>query len=401
MKTLIVLDNLYTGGVASSLYNYLRYVSDRMECTLMVFHEESIDRERLPENVRVIKPPRLLHILGKNRHELARESRFLWLYKAFLTVLCRFANGEFARSFLFCFLPKQTEPFDLAISYSQDDAWRSISKGCNDYVLQKVKAGSKATLIHCDYQNFGGYHPKQQKRFSQFDHIICVSESCRERFAACFPELREQTVACENLTDVARIQKLAENAKAYPKGSMNFVTVSRLGEEKGLERTLRVLRRLRDEGCRRFTWTIVGDGPERERLQTLIEEGGLQEQVVLAGNQKNPYPYLKNASMFILPSFNEAAPMVFGECAALHIPIITTETCSAKEMVADKNWGIVVENSERGLEEGLRAVLNDETDTSVFYHENEEINRNAERQWTAFLGSIKAAANEREGTEQR
>ena len=307
MKTLIVLDNLYTGGVATSLYNYLRYASERMECTLMVFHEDSIDEERLPENVRVIKPPRLLHILGKNRYELAQESRFLWLYKAFLTVLCRFTNGEFARRFLFCFLPKQKERFDLAISYSQDDGWKSISKGCNDYVLDKVTAKYKAALIHCDYQDFGGYHPKQQKRFSRFNSIICVSESCRERFAGCFPELRGQTVACENLTDVARVQKLAQEAVVYPEGSMNFVTVSRLGEEKGLERTLHVFRKLRDEGCRRFTWTIVGDGPERERLQALIAEGGLQEQVILAGSQKNPYPYLKNASLNMLT----AKPTIF------------------------------------------------------------------------------------------
>ena len=389
MKTLIVIDNLYTGGVASSLYNFLNHVSERMNCSLMVFHEESIDPERLPSGVRVIKPPRLLHVLGKTRRELAKESRLLWLYKAFLTVLCRLTNGEFARKFLFCLLPKQAEHYDLAISYSQDDGWKSISKGCNDYVLDKVDAKYKAALIHCDYQNFGGYHPKQQERFSQFQNIICVSEPCKERFASCFPALREKTVACENFTDEKRVQKLAADAVEYLSGSINFVTVSRLGEEKGLERTVRVFGRLHAEGCRPFTWTIVGDGPEYERLKALITQNGLQERIFLAGRKTNPYPYLKNASAFILPSFNEAAPMVYGECAALHIPIITTNTCSAVEMVENRKWGIVVENSERGLEDGIRAALNGSLDRSRFFCEGGRINQCAAAQWEAFLGSVK------------
>ena len=180
----------------------------------------------------------------------------------------------------------------------------------------------------------------------------------------------------------------------YPDGAANFVTVSRLGEEKGLERTVRVFQKLMEEGIGAFTWTIVGDGPEHDRLKALIAEGGLQDKIFLAGGHKNPYPYLKNASAFILPSFNEAAPMVYGECAALRIPVITTNTCSAEEMVGKRQWGIVVENSERGIEEGLRAVLTGETDMNGFYSGNGEINQTAREQWSAFLTGVKAALEE-------
>lgn len=393
MKTLVILDNLHTGGVTTSLYNFLNYVSARMDCSLMVFHEESIDPERLPSGVRVIKPPRLLHVLGKTRRELAKESRLLWLYKAFLTVVCRLTNGEFARKFLFCFLPKQAEHYDLAISYSQDDAWKSISKGCNDYVIKKVKAKYKAALIHCDYQNFGGYHPKQQKRFSQFQKIICVSEPCAERFAVCFPKLREKTIACENLTDIDRITKYAGNGVEYPQKSTNFVTISRLSAEKGLERTIRAFKNLYDEGCVNFTWTIVGDGLQQERLQKLVAEYGLQDKIFLIGNRSNPYPYLKNASVFILPSFNEAAPMVYGECAALKVPILTTDTCSAREIVQSRNWGSVVENSMEGIEKGLRSILNGKIDLAGFYDKTTAINDYAEKQLISFLRMVETAIN--------
>ena len=387
MRTLIVLDNLYTGGVASSFYNYLQYASARMDCSLLIFDEDSVDMSRIPSNVQMIKPSKLLHILGKNRQNLKKESYFLLLYKAVLTVLGRIINGEFARKWLMCFIKivKKFGTFDLAIAFSQDDGWKSISKGCTDFVLQKVDAKCKAVLIHCDYQNFGGYHPNQEKSYSLLDYIICVSESCKERFCACFPNLRDKTIACENFTDVERIKKLAGEGITYPTGMTNFVTISRLSAEKGLDRTIRVFKKLLDEGMDRFTWTVVGGGLQYEALKKQIKECNLEDHIFLVGNKENPYPYLKNASAFILPSFNEASPMVYGECAVLGIPIITTNTCSAVEMVEKRNWGIVVENSEEGIEKGLRAAMNGQIGTSEICS---GINDNAEMQFCKFLHAV-------------
>ena len=65
LKALIVIDNLHTGGVASSLYNYLLYVSKCMKCSLLVFDDNCIDRARIPSNVEILDTPRLLHVLGK------------------------------------------------------------------------------------------------------------------------------------------------------------------------------------------------------------------------------------------------------------------------------------------------------------------------------------------------
>ena len=65
----------------------------------------------------------------------------------------------------------------------------------------------------------------------------------------------------------------------------------------------------------------------------------------MVGNKENPYPYIKNASCFLLPSLHEAAPMVFGEASSLGVPVLTTETCSAIELVQSRGIGYVVENS--------------------------------------------------------
>lgn len=70
LKTLVVIDNLYTGGVATSLYNFLYFTHERMDIHLLVFDEESIDITKIPEDIKIVTPSKYLHILGKNHSKI-------------------------------------------------------------------------------------------------------------------------------------------------------------------------------------------------------------------------------------------------------------------------------------------------------------------------------------------
>jgi len=59
----------------------------------------------------------------------------------------------------------------------------------------------------------------------------------------------------------------------------------------------------------------------------------------------------------LLPSLSEAAPLVIDEAACLGTPILTTETSSAKDMVADTGFGWVCDNTVDGIAEGLHKLL--------------------------------------------
>jgi glycosyltransferase involved in cell wall biosynthesis len=61
------------------------------------------------------------------------------------------------------------------------------------------------------------------------------------------------------------------------------------------------------------------------------------------------------ADYLLVPSLNEAAPMVFDEAIVLGVPVITTNTTSATEMIGNQ-YGIVCENSQEGLVSALRAL---------------------------------------------
>ena len=386
-KVLIVIDNLNTGGVATSLYNYLYALSDRVNFDLLVFNEDSIKFNKIPSRVNVLPTQRILHMLGKTNKEMQQESKLLSYIRIILQIVAKNTNGIFARKLIMQFI-KNIGDYDLAIAYSQDDAWKNWSKGCVDFVLKKTNANKKAVIIHCDYKNFGGYNYKQVKQYDLLDNIICVSESCRNTFCQCFPCLESKTIVCENFTNIDNIIKKSNNAIKYANDKVNFITVCRISKEKGLRRTIEAFKELENEGFSNFTWTIVGDGPEKSNLVELTNSSnGVKNKITFIGNKSNPYPYIKNASFFLLPSENEAAPMVFGESAVLGIPIITTNTCSAIELVQNRDIGWVVDNSKEGIKYGIKNAIMGK------YKKKESqkiinINENPYKQFMGFYKSI-------------
>ena len=106
-----------------------------------------------------------------------------------------------------------------------------------------------------------------------------------------------------------------------------------------------------------LTWELIGDGPDRATMEAAVQTAGLSERIRFYGMKDNPYPYVKRAGLFFLPSIHEAAPMVFEEARVLGVPVLTTRTLSAQHMVADRKSGWVCENSAKGIHDGLRFVL--------------------------------------------
>lgn len=387
LKALVVIDNLNVGGIGTSLYNFLTYACHKIDIDLLVFDPSSIDLERLPKQVHVLSSPKILKMLGKSQSDIKQDSKVLFLFRACLVILARFLGGHISRKIIFSFL-KTLQGYDVAISYAHDDPWQSLTKGCNDFVLRKVLAKYKIGFVHCDYENFGGYDARQEADYGKFDRIVCVSESCKESFLRMFPALSEKAYACENFINVEDIHQKAKCAVSYDTEDVVFVSVCRLSVVKGLDRAIRAFSRLYQEQNTNFKWVIVGDGPESSNLKKLAAEYHLEQHIQFVGEKKNPYGYMKGADVFLLPSVHEAAPMVFGECAALGVPILTTQNCSAQELVAERQLGIVCQNDEDGIYQSLKMVLEQNGKIQAKKIPADLINENAEKQ----LGNLIQAA---------
>ena len=89
----------------------------------------------------------------------------------------------------------------------------------------------------------------------------------------------------------------------------------------------------------------------------MIEEFSLQDVIYPIGLKTNPIPYLKKADCFLLPSRHEGKPMVITESFIMGVVPIVTEYTSAREQINDGVDGLVFDNNEEALYQGLKKVV--------------------------------------------
>ena len=345
-KILIVDNNLSSGGIQKALVNLLRAIADQYEVTLLLFSPSGPMMAEIPPQVQVLSPGAIYKTLGLTRTELSSRP-FLYVAKGILKVFARLSNKRLAMR-ICGLLQKPFGRYDAAISYTHMTHHKSFDTGCAEFVLDKVQADQKICFIHCDYGASGFASQENNAAYHAFDRIVCVSESVRSRFLSIVPDLEEKTMAIRNFYDL----RIRDKARAFPvdyaSDRINLVLVARLSAEKGIDRAIEALKKAERTD---IMLHIVGDGPQREALQTLCRERDLMDRVRFYGEQSNPYPYMAAADYLLMSSLHEAAPMVFDEAHVLGLPILSVELLSTKEMLKDTD--MECPNSTEGLTEAL------------------------------------------------
>ena len=93
-----------------------------------------------------------------------------------------------------------------------------------------------------------------------------------------------------------------------------------------------------------YKLVLVGDGPLKGYLENLVRNLNLEEKVVFLWFQKNPYKYLRHASLFCFTSLSEALPTVLIESLILRIPILTVPVTWTKEILNNGECGYITDN---------------------------------------------------------
>ena len=104
---------------------------------------------------------------------------------------------------------------------------------------------------------------------------------------------------------------------------------------------------------------ILGEGPERLRLESLVAELGLGDRVALPGFGPNPYAYMARAALVVLSSISEALPTTLIEAMALGTPVVATDCkYGPREILQDGRYGpLVPVGDPAALAEAISAAL--------------------------------------------
>lgn len=139
---------------------------------------------------------------------------------------------------------------------------------------------------------------------------------------------------------------------------INFINIGRLSPEKDHEKLIAAFSHIaaRHPNTKLF---IVGDGDLKKSLLELVKKLKLEEKVIFTGQISNPYALLNKCDCFILSSNHEGQPMVLLEALTLGKPVIVTDIPGSRSVV-EGGHGLIVENSIKGLIDGMENFINGE-----------------------------------------
>ncbi|WP_447410171.1 glycosyltransferase [Clostridium perfringens] len=364
-KVLIGSFDMEVGGVERSLISMLdNFDYDNHEVDLMLYSHTGDFMPLLNNKVNLLKEDRKYSTFRKSIVEIFKQGNILLGSSRILARIFANLKGKINKineygvyqmqlmwKYALPFLPKIEKEYDIAISY----LWPHY------FIAEKVKARKKIAWIHTDYSTIETDVNLDLKMWDKFDHIIAVSEECKNAFLIKYPTLNEKIRVIENITSPEFIKKMVKEniEEIWEENSFKILSVARLSHAKGIDRAVKALKVLHERGLTNIKWYVVGYGGDEEIIRKLIEENNLQESFILLGKKVNPYPYMKRCDLYVQPSRYEGKAVTVGEAQILGKPVIITNYTTAKSQVKEDFDGYICDSTIEGIADGIEKLFGD------------------------------------------
>jgi len=356
-RLLFVIHSLGYGGAERSLVNLLNELPrDKYQADVLLFQNRGDFREQLPAWVRLLETPVKLQRL----YAPVRLGAGFSMRKLAGTCCAKLVRRtrKKQRSFRWQKFYKQAIDrldghYDVAAAY--------VGSEIMFYVRDKVSADRKLVWVHNDYRAAGYSREDEYPYLADMDAIVSVSDECAEILRQEFPEFQNRVHCVQNITSsaVVRSQSVQFEPEEFSGRPVNILSVGRLSKQKGFDMAVQAAVLLREKGLR-FCWFVIGEGELRSDLERQIRDAGVEDCFVLLGARSNPYPYLRNCSVFVQPSRFEGKSVVLDEAKILGKPIVSTAYPTVRDQIVDGSEGLIVPMSAKGVAEGILCLLNDQ-----------------------------------------
>lgn len=335
-KILFLIPNLKHGGAEKVLVNLVNNLNpEKYEITVQTLFDEGVHREALRGHIHYV-PGLKKSFPGNTTLAKCFPAGFLWekLVK---------------------------EHYDIAVSYLEGSTTRILS-GCTDQDTQKV-AWVHTELKTAQRAALGFRNPREaQSAFNGFDRIVAVSQNVGRLLKESL-NISAPVSVLYNTNETEQIQRacaaVPENPAFMGSDQIRVCSVGKINKVKGFDRLLNVHRRLLDEGLRHHIY-ILGIGEEQAALERQMKELGIEDSVTLLGFHKNPYQYVARCDLYVCSSWREGFSTAVTESLIVGTPVVSTDCSGARELLGENDeYGLVVENTEEGIYQGMKRMLSD------------------------------------------
>lgn len=260
-------------------------------------------------------------------------------------------------------LKKIAKDYDIIVVHHGD-----IFLKLHHWLLSKELKKKFVTVIHSCYEEryfFPGSKIKKiighwvfQAGLKISDSIIFVSNAGRESYEPIFKMDCKKIRIVYNGIGLDKIEA-GKAAKVNRDKPYNLTYIGRLSHVKGVDLLIRAAARIRDEYPVKVS--IIGDGGDRSRLESITSELGMNDIVTFYGRKTDVKPYLKNASIFVYPStWQEVFGISLVEGMAYGRPCVANRVGGIPEIIEDGVSGYLTRDlSEEALADTLKKVIQD------------------------------------------
>ena len=381
-NVLFVVDEQMYGGISTVLVNILRRLDySDYDVDVLILHNRGngISKENIPKNVNIISGTEFFGAIDYTiSAAIASKNISIILHKVQIVLGLKIGwiKNRIAKERK-KILKKH---YDVEIAFK--DGFCALFTACGD-------SDKKISWLHTSYDvcdNTEKYRSLFINVYEKIDRVVAITEDVSKTFNDIY-HLENKTELIENLMDIDMIfEKSKDEIVDFPKDKINLICVGRVAPAKAYPRFLEQIVKIKREGLfENVLVHIIGDGDEFLVVEKLIKDNDLGDCVKMYGYKENPYPYIAQSDMLVLPSFYEGQGIVLIEANLLGVPCFATRFANADKTLNYGKYGLVVDNTEDGIYNGLKNLLlswgeeNDKYKKNLKeykYDKNDEIMRN-------------------------
>lgn len=371
-KIIIVNNNLKIGGIQKSLVNLLNNISNMYDITLLLFEKDGEYLAQIPDNVKIETADSIIRTIALSYDECSKKGFKYKFSKIFLNILTKLFGNGFAINFALLF-ERKLKGYDIAISYMHCAPKKIFYGGPNEFVLKKIDAIKKISFVHCDFKLYGGDINYSKKIYSKFDKIVFCSNGCLDSFNSIFNEFCDKSYVVYNFINSDYLLNQSNiDTFDFDRTKKNILFIGRVTYDKGADIAIELIKKYVDEYSNNIHLYFIGDSNERSKYENMVNNYELQNYISFCGNQVNVSKYLKNADILLHVSRQEAAPMVFDEANFFNIPVLSSKTTSAIEMIENRGAGIVGDSFNDLYDKFIYMLNNNFDKNSIIKKDNKE-----------------------------
>lgn len=364
-KILLIMPSMFIGGAERSLLGLLEVLDcEDWDVSLFLYRHEGEFLKEIPAHVNLLPemeayrtfdvPIKSLLLSAKAPFGLARLAS-----KAAIKAHCLLTGEkrgvwmsmQYTARFLLPLLPDIPGEYDMAIMFL----------GVGDILVHKVRAKTKLTWCHTDYDTLGPDRKMDLETYCAVDRVVGVSEECAAKIRRHYPELDKKVIVIENIlaAGLGRKQAMEPAVDLIRKpGEIILLSIGRYCEAKNFDNVPDICSRLRKMGLN-VKWYIIGYGGDEEKIRKSISAADIDEHVILLGKKENPYPYIKNCDLYVQPSRYEGKCVTVREAQMLGKPVVITRYATSSSQLEEDVDGVIVPLDNEGCAQGIAALLRD------------------------------------------